>query len=390
MLTRIQALRRFRLAVSLFFFVQGAVFATWANRIPDIKSALQLSDAALGTVLFSIPVGQMTAMYLSAWLINRFGSRRMLTLGALLYPLMLLPLGMAGNAWLLSAGLFLFGMSGNLCNIAANTQGVNLEHFYARSIMASLHGLWSLGGFLGGVISMSFIALEIRPWTHFLLVTALVIVLTTYMRRLLVRHDWKPAQTSGKTIEKKRIPLRQRLDRNVLLLGGMSFCAMVCEGSMYDWSGLYFQQVVGAPNKLVQLGYVTCMCTMTIGRFVADYFVSRFGAQRIVRLSGLLICFGLLLAVLLPDVLPATIGFFFVGFGISSTVPVCYSIAGHSTRMNPGTALATVSSIGYLGFLLWPPVIGHLSQAITLHWTFAIVAFFGLLIALGASRLPRV
>ena len=190
MLTRIQALRRFRLAVSLFFFVQGAVFATWANRIPDIKSALQLSDAALGTVLFSIPVGQMTAMYLSAWLINRFGSRRMLTLGALLYPLMLLPLGMAGNAWLLSAGLFLFGMSGNLCNIAANTQGVNLEHFYARSIMASLHGLWSLGGFLGGVISMSFIALEIRPWTHFLLVTALVIVLTTYMRRLLVRHDW--------------------------------------------------------------------------------------------------------------------------------------------------------------------------------------------------------
>ena len=386
MLTRIQALRRFRLAVSLFFFVQGAVFATWANRIPDIKSALQLSDAALGTVLFSIPVGQMTAMYLSAWLINRFGSRRMLTLGALLYPLMLLPLGMAGNAWLLSAGLFLFGMSGNLCNIAANTQGVNLEHFYARSIMASLHGLWSLGGFLGGVISMSFIALEIRPWTHFLLVTALVIVLTTYMRRLLVRHDWKPAQTSGKTIEKKRIPLRQRLDRYVLLLGGMSFCAMVCEGSMYDWSGLYFQQVVGAPDKLVQLGYVTCMCTMTIGRFVADYFVSRFGAQRIVRLSGLLICFGLLLAVLLP----ATIGFFFVGFGISSTVPVCYSIAGHSTRMNPGTALATVSSIGYLGFLLWPPVIGHLSQAITLHWTFAIVAFFGLLIALGASRLPRV
>ena len=69
---------------------------------------------------------------------------------------------------------------------------------------------------------------------------------------------------------------------------------------------------------------------------------------------------------------------------------MCYSIAGHSTRMNPGTALATVSSIGYLGFLLWPPVIGHLSQAITLHWTFAIVAFFGLLIALGASRLPRV
>lgn len=391
MLTKTQAFRRFRLAVSLFFFVQGAVFATWTNRIPDIKSTLHLSDATLGTVLFAIPVGQMAAMYLSAWLINRFGSRRMLTLASLLYPLMLLPLGLAPNPYLLAAGLFLFGMSGNLFNIASNTQGVNIEHFYNRSIMASLHGLWSLGGFLGGVISMSFIAFDIRPWTHFLLLASIAIVLTSITRRLLVRNDWKPNRSNGQAISpKKRIPLRQRLDYQVLLLGGMSFCAMVCEGSMYDWSGLYFLQVVNAPDKLVQLGYVTCMCTMTVGRFMADRFVSRFGAQRVIRFSGLLICFGLWLAVLQPDVLFATIGFFFVGFGISSTVPVCYSIAGRSTHMNPGTALATVSSIGYCGFLLWPPVIGHLSQAITLHWTFAIVACFGLLVAVGASRLPNV
>lgn len=385
MLTRQQALFRFRLAVSLFFFIQGVVFATWTNRIPDLKSAMHLSDAALGNVLFAIPVGQMTAMYISAWLINRFGSRRMLTLASVLYPLCLLPPGLADSPYTLAAGLFFFGISGNLYNIAANTQGVDVEHLYERSIMASFHGLWSLGGFLGGVVSMGFIALEVKPWLHFLLMAAVSFVLANFIRRQLVRNDFKP-QKAAKQPDQPHKRFRN-MDRYVLLLGAMAFCAMVCEGCMYDWSGVYFKQVVQAPGKLVQLGFVICLCTMTVGRFVADYFVRRFGARRVIRYSGLLISCGLLLSVLLPDLLFASIGFFFVGFGISSTVPVCYSMAGRSQTMNPSTALATVSSVSYLGLLMGPPVIGHVSQAISLHWTFAVIALFGLLIAAGASKL---
>lgn len=389
MLTKKQALRRFRLAVSLFFFIQGVVFATWTNRIADLKTALHLSDAALGNVLFAIPVGQMLAMYVSAWLINRFCSRRMLTLASVLYPFCLLPPGLADTPYGLAAGLLFFGISGNLFNIAANTQGVNVEHLYARSIMASFHGLWSLGGFLGGVLSMGFIALEVKPWLHFLVMGTVAFLLSGFIRRQLVRNDWHPrkAASTPSTTGQKPLPLSQRIDKYVILLGGMAFCAMVCEGCMYDWSGVYFQQVVHAPGKLVQLGFVICLCTMTVGRFIADHLVSRFGARRVIRGSGLLITFGLAVAVLLPNLWTASIGFFLIGFGISSTVPVCYSMAGRSQQMNPSTALATVSSVSYLGLLLGPPVIGHLSQAITLHWTFAVIALFGLLIAAGASRL---
>lgn len=389
MLTKRQALRRFRLAVSLFFFIQGVVFATWTNRIADLKTVLHLSDAALGNVLFAIPVGQMLAMYVSAWLINRFGSRRMLALASVLYPFCLLPPGLADTPYGLAAGLLFFGISGNLFNIAANTQGINVEHLYARSIMASFHGLWSLGGFLGGVLSMGFIALEVKPWLHFLVMGTVTFLLSNFIRRQLVRNDWHPrkAASTPSTTGQKPLPLSQRIDKYVILLGGMAFCAMVCEGCMYDWSGVYFQQVVHAPGKLVQLGFVICLCTMTAGRFIADHLVSRFGARRVIRGSGLLITFGLAVAVLLPNLWTVSIGFFLIGFGISSTVPVCYSMAGRSQQMNPSTALATVSSVSYLGLLLGPPVIGHLSQAITLHWTFAVIALFGLLIAAGASRL---
>ena len=388
MLKRNQALKQFRIAVSLFFFVQGIVFATWANRIPDIKKALHLNDAELGNVLFAIPGGQVAAMVLSAWLVSRYGSRKMLILASVLYPFFLIPLGIADNPYLLMGGLFLFGMSTNLFNTASNTQGVNAENLYGKTIMASFHGLWSLGGFLGGLISMGFVGMDIPPLPHFIFIFISSILLMNFIRRRLVRNDRKAPHHATAEGNKVQIPFYKKFDPYVIGLGVMAWAAMVCEGCMYDWSGVYFMQVVSAPEKLVQLGYVVCMCTMTTGRFLTDWFVTRFGAKRVICASGLLIFFGMMLAVVLPDLIFATIGFFFVGFGISSTVPICYSMAGHSDKMDSGLAVATVSSVGYLGFLIGPPVIGHVSHAISLHYTFAAVACVGLLVAIGASRLP--
>lgn len=388
-LTRHQALRQFRMAAGLFFFVQGIVFATWANRIPDIKRALQLNDAELGNVLFAIPMGQVASMVLSAWLVGRYGSRRMLLLACVLYPLFLIPLGIASTPGLLMAGLFLFGMSTNLYNTASNTQGVNVEGLYGKTIMASFHGLWSLGGFLGGLIGMGFVGLGIPPLPHFICIFACALLAMCFLRRRLVRHDRKAQRSGTSAAPAARIPFYKRFDSYVLALGALAFAAMVCEGCMYDWSGVYFMQVVDAPEKLVQLGYVACMCTMTMGRFLADRLVTRFGARRVVCGSGLLICGGMWLAVALPGLAFATLGFFLVGFGISSTVPICYSLAGRSEKMDSGLAVATVSSLGYLGFLLGPPLIGHVSHAITLRYTFAVIACVGLLLAAGALRLPE-
>lgn len=374
--------KRYRIAVSAFYFVQGLVFASWASRIPDIKSALHLNDAALGGVLFAMPVGQLSAMALSGYLVSRFGSRKILTLAAVLYPVVLIVLGSVGSVWALTAGLFCFGVASNLCNIAVNTQGVDVERLYGRSIMATFHGLWSLAGFTGGLISVWMVAGNISPFYHFCIICGITLVLLLVMRNALVPRDVRPE-------EKKEGKMFSKPERFVVLLGIMAFGSMVCEGTMFDWSGVYFEQVIQPPKELVRLGYVACMFTMALGRFVADKLITPWGAVRVVRICGLTITTGLLLVVLFPYIVVSTIGFLLVGFGISATVPICYSMAGRSKKMLPGVALATVSTIGFFGFLLGPPVIGFVAQALNLRWAFALIACIGLVISLLAPALKE-
>ena len=136
---------------------------------------------------------------------------------------------------------------------------------------------------------------------------------------------------------------------------------------------IYFETVIDPPKELVRLGYIACMCTMATGRFIADRFVIRFGAIPVIRTSGAIISIGLLLSVIFPYLATATVGFMLVGFGISSVVPICYSLAGKSTTMRPGPALAAVSTIGFLGFLMGPPLIGFIAEMSSLRISFAVM-----------------
>src|SRR5579859_5716957 len=148
--TRMMPLQRVhRIATSVYFFIAGICFASWASRIPDIQARLHLNDAGLGSVLFALPVGLMASLPLSGWLVTKYGSKRMVLTGALFYPMVLCLLGLAGQTWELVTILFFFGLFGNLMNIAINTQAVGVEAMYGRSIMASFHGIWSLAGFTG-------------------------------------------------------------------------------------------------------------------------------------------------------------------------------------------------------------------------------------------------
>jgi MFS family permease len=363
--------RYYRVGVSVFFFLQGLTFSTWASRIPDIKSLLQLTDAGLGAVLFALPVGQFTAMGLSGYLVSRFGSKKTLTVAALLYPAGLVLLGTVTTVWQLAMGLFLFGIFGNLSNISVNTQGVGVERLYRRSIMASFHGLWSLAGFMGGVISSLMVAQHIKPLTHFCIIYALAFLLMLLARPYILPRDATQGQGSkGKIFVKP--------DRYIVKLGLIAFASMICEGTMFDWSSIYFEKVVNAPVELTRMGYVAFMSTMAGGRFAADWLVTRFGIKRILQASGVVIVTGMSLAVAVPSIMFATIGFLFIGVGVSSVVPLAYSLAGKSKTMLPGLALAAVSSIGFLGFLLGPPIIGFIAELLSLRWSFILVALLGL------------
>ncbi len=146
---------------------------------------------------------------------------------------------------------------------------------------------------------------------------------------------------------------------------------------MADWSGVYFKKIVQTPEAFITLGYVAFTSTMALGRFLGDWLVMKFGVKRMLQMSGIMITSGLLIAVIFPYLLTATAGFFIVGFGVPSVVPIVYGLAGKSTTMPASTALAAVSTIGFLGFLVGPPLIGFLSQAINLRWSFTLVALLG-------------
>ncbi len=369
-----------RIAVSIFFFIAGLVVATWASRIPDIKNALHLSDAALGGILFAIPVGQIVSLPLSGWLVSKFGSRQLVIASAIFFPLTLILLGVTATVWQLVLILFLFGIWANLVNIAMNTQAIGVESLYGRSIMASFHGLWSLAGFCGAAVGNFFVAAAIPPFVHFIIIAlaALIMVLVSYKNTLPDDGYKKSAQ-----------PIFVKPDKAVLLLGFIAFCSMICEGAMADWSGVYFQNIIHSAAAYKTLGYVAFAGTMATGRFLGDKLITKFGAKRILQFSGILIASGLSIVILLPYLYSAIAGCLLVGFGASCVVPMVYAMAGRSKTMSPGLALAAVSTISFVGFLIGPPLIGFISQLAGLQISFAIIALLGLGVSFFGNKIKE-
>ncbi len=359
--------RAHRWSIGSYFFIAGITFASWASRIPDIKIKLQLNDAELGGILFALPAGSMVSLPISGWLVAKLGSRTVMLIAAMIYPILLLLLGSASTTLALTAILFFFGLLGNMMNISVNTQAVAVEELYGRSIMASFHGIWSMAGFTGAAVGTLMISIGFDPLKHFVIIAVIMVLLA-----LLMKFGRMP-----KDAVVGNQPIFVKPDSSLLKLGLISFCCMAAEGTMFDWSGIYFQKIVEAPTGLVTLGYAAFMGTMALGRFLGDGLVLRFGRKEILQGSGILIALGLLLSVFFPTIVFATIGFLLVGFGVSSVVPIVYSQAGKSEKMSAGMALAAVSSIGFFGFFIGPPLIGFIAEAFGLQWSFGMIALLG-------------
>lgn len=372
--------KRIRIAVALSYFSMGLIFASWASRIPDIKTELKLNDALFGTILFAMPVAQFLMMTFSGKLVTHFGSRKVLLIALPIYSICLTNIGLVSKGWQLAIALFLFGLAGNLCNISINTQGVTTEKLYQRPIMSSFHGGWSLAGFTGALIGLTMINLKVVPYFHFVTVILFVWTIIWFNHKYLVR---------GKPPVNPDVPARKffnKPDIALIQLGIIGFCSMASEGAMFDWSGVYFKDVVRAPSTLVILGYTSFMIMMASGRFLADFVTAKIGRKKLLQISGIMISIGLYTAVFFPYIISSTIAFMLVGLGVSSIVPSVYSAAGRYAKVPPGIALATVSSVSFLGFLMGPPLIGYISQAAGLRYSFAVIGIFGLGITMTVSK----
>jgi len=372
--------KRIRIAVFLYFFSMGLVFASWASRIPDIKTKLNLNDAVFGSILFCLPIAQFLMMTFSGKIVTRFGSRKVALFALPVYAICMSNIGLVKEGWQLAIALFLFGIAGNLCNISINTQGVSTEKLYGRSIMASFHGGWSIAGFTGALIGMLMINLKVIPYLHFVTIILIVCTIIWFNNTHLIE---------GKQLINPEEPRRKffnKPDRSLIGLGIIGFFSMASEGTMFDWSGIYFKDVVEAPASLVVLGYASFMVMMASGRFLSDLIIRRIGRRKLLQISGIMISAGLYTAVIFPNLIASTFAFMIVGLGVSSIIPSVYSAAGRNKKVPPGIALATVASVSYFGFLMGPPVIGYISEAFGLRYSFALIGIFGLGITLMVSK----
>jgi MFS family permease len=372
------SLKRLRRANAVYFFISGFGYSSWTSRIPGIKESLKLNDAHFGTLLFMMPLGLIITMPFTGKLLDHYKSRGIMLIGALMYNAVLACMGFSGYTWVLGIVLFFFGSSRNLMNISVNAQAIGVQALYTRSIMSSFHAVWSMAGFAGAAFGYLMVTLNILPAWHLLGVSLLLTALTLYYYRDAL--DQQPDHKIKRSIF--TLP-----PKGMLIFSLICFASMACENTMYDWSGIYIRQVLHGTKAIATIAFVVYMVAMTTGRLAGDRIADRFGIQRVLAASGLLITTGFVVIVSSPFIPLTMFGYLLTGFGVSCVVPFVFSLAGKIPMSNPGAALASISSLGYLGFLLVPPMIGYVAQASSLRISFAIIALMGLLMVRLSSRI---
>lgn len=371
--------KQLRVAITVYFFISGFGYSSWASRIPSIQQQLHLNEAQLGAVLLALPIGLITTLPVTGGMLSRFNTRKIMLFGVVFFNVVLSLPGLTNNILQLVLVLFCFGSSRNILNLSLNAQAVGVQDFYRQSIMTTFHGMWSVAGFAGAAVGYVMVLYAVAPAYHLPAVAVVLLILALCFYPYALNQE--PVQ--------ERKPFFSFPDKSLLSFALICFACMACENTMYDWSVIYYQKAVHAPKSTATAAFVMYMVAMTIGRFTGDRLVAAIGVKNILQWSGLLIFSGFMLSVLWPHPLAAGFGFVMVGLGVSCIVPLVFKMAGKSKTTSTGHALASISSIGYLGFLLVPPLIGFVAQKADLRWSFGIIAMLGILIIAMVYTIPE-
>lgn len=366
-----------RKTISAYFFCCGLVFSTWAARIPFIKDRFELNDAALGGILFMLPLGSISALPIAGWVIGRFGSRRVTAFSAMMYAFLLWQLSVVNAVVTLTLVLFLFGFVGDLMNISMNTQGLSVQRLLKKPILSGLHAQWSFGALAGALAGGWSLRISLTTQQHFLSIGILVALVSILFSCFMV--DDSPQED---TVRKNFTwP-----DKSIFLLGAICFCNTMAEGAMADWSSLYYRQLIDENSQVTTTGYVAFTLAMAVGRLGGDRVIQTLRYRKTLMLNGLLTTTGLILAIAWPHPVAVIIGYALVGLGVSSVIPIVYMIVGKSSDLAPAAALSAVSAIGFTGFLIGPPVIGLIAQHSGLRLSLLVIALLGGMIFLLAAK----
>ncbi|HPF95922.1 MAG TPA: MFS transporter [Mangrovimonas sp.] len=363
-----EAIKKNRLALGAFFFIYGFNFATWTSRIPTIKEVFNLNDAQLGSILMIMPVSSITGLAVSGWMVSKFENRIPIVASTIILTLSLLFIASQHSVIMLVVGIGLFAFFMRILNISANTQSLYVQKFFNKNIVGSFHGLWSLGGVCGVLFSTLMVKNEIGLFEHFITVSIVTIVMALLGYRFLIQND---KSVSGNKL------IFGKPDKYIMMLGIMVFLAAISEGGMFDWSGVYFKDVL--KSDVFTYGYLIFMSCMALSRFLSDYFLEIIGIRRTYFLSGAFVFLGTLISVLFPSFYVVLVGFCLIGFGTAAIFPLTFSMAGKSTKYSPGMAISIVATYSTIGFLIGPPLIGYLSYMFSLRYAFLLLSLMGFL-----------
>ncbi|MFE4367813.1 MFS transporter [Streptomyces sp. NPDC056835] len=392
------SLSRLRIALTVFFALDGFMFAGWVVRIPAIKQQTGASASDLGLALLGVSAGAVVTMVFTGRLCRRFGSHPVTVVCAVLLSLSIVLPPQTHSALTLGLVLLVFGAAYGALNVSMNSAAVDIVAALRRPVISSFHAAFSLGGMIGAGLG-GLVAAGLSPAVHLSLLTGVGLLVTAVTGPTLLRHPAPvPESTEREHMEREHMGrehtgrehtaeetaeetaagtaspprrLDSRTRRLVLLFGVIALCTAYGEGAMADWSALHLTQDLDATPGLAAAGYSLFALAMTAGRLSGTALLERLGQTRALVAGGLTAALGMLVGALAPSAWPALAGFALAGLGLANIFPIAIGRAG--ALAGPG-GVAAASTLGYGGMLLGPPAIGFLADWFTLPLALTTVA----------------
>ncbi|WP_435107915.1 MFS transporter [Nocardiopsis synnemataformans] len=385
------AMGRRRLALCVLFLLPGLGISSWVTRTPAIRDALGASTAEMGLVLFGLSAGSMLGILSSGALVSRLGARPVIVAGtvAVIASMPVIGLGAALSVPLIVAlGLFLFGLGMGGGEVAMNVEGADIEQTLSEPLLPRLHGFFSLGTVIGALTGMAFTAIGFPVAWHLVAIGVLALVAATATLgalppdtgRALPRASDQQATQGGRALWK---------DTRLMLIGVIVLAMALAEGTANDWLPLIMVDGHGFDQAMGSMVYAVFAVSMTVGRFAGGYFLARFGRSRVLAASALAGAAGMGLVAAADSPVLATAAVVLWGLGASLGFPVVLSAAGDS---GPDSAarVSLVATLGYVAFLVGPPVLGLLGEAYGLRGALVVPLVFVVLAGcLSPAARPR-
>ncbi|MFE6826332.1 MFS transporter [Streptomyces sp. NPDC057690] len=383
--------RRARTAVAVLFLTNGALFANLLPRYPEIKAGLGMSNAVYGLAVAAFPTGAMVAGPAAGVLVRRFGSARVAVVGTVLTGVGALAAGVAGSVPLFAVALFLAGAMDAITDVAQNAHGLRVQRRYGRSIINSLHAIWSVGAVTGGAMAAGAMALGLSRGQH-LAISAAVFAAAAFLAlpHCLPGPDAEPEADGDRPREACRTGTLHRTTYVLVALVLIATAGTLVEDAGNSWAALYLSDSLHASAALAATGYIALVGAQFVGRIIGDRLVDRFGRRAVARAGGLIAAAGMGLALAVPTLPGTVLGFAAAGFGVATLVPAAMHEADALPGLKPGSGLTIVSWLMRLGFLLSPPVVGLVADGAGLRVGLLVVPLAGVLVVLLAGVLqPR-